>query len=37
MFLEDIPDCLGGDWVGDDGVYVFGDLDSICSLASGDL
>ena len=37
MLLEHISDCLGGDWVGDDGINVPGNLDSIGSLASGDL
>ena len=37
MFLQGISDCLGGDWVGDDGVNVPGNLDSIYSLPSGDL
>ena len=35
--LENIPDCLWGNWIGDDGVNVFGGQDSIGSLASGDL
>ena len=37
MLLEHISDCLWADWVGDDGVNVFGDLNSIGSLSSGDL
>ena len=37
MSLQNIPDCLCRDWVWDDGVYVPGDLDSIGSLASGDM
>ena len=37
MLLEYISDCLWADWAGDDGVNVFGDLNSIGSLPSGDL
>jgi hypothetical protein len=37
VFLQNISDCLGGDLVGDNGVDVFGGLDSIGSFASGDL
>ena len=37
MSLEDIPDCLWGDWTGNEGVDVFHSLDSIGGLSSGDL
>ena len=37
MLLEHISDCLCADCMGGDGVEVSGDLDSIGSLASGDL
>ena len=37
VFLEDSSDCLGGDWIGDDGIDVFGGLNSIGGLASSDL
>ncbi len=37
MLLEHISDCLWADWMGDDGVNVSGNLDSIGSLSSGDL
>jgi hypothetical protein len=37
MFPQYIPDCLSGDWTGDDSVNVSGSLSGICSLASDDL
>lgn len=37
MSFEDSSDCLCRDWVGDDGIDVVGSLDSIVSLACGDL
>ena len=37
MLLEHISDCLWADWMGNDGVNVSGDLDSIGSLSSDDL
>jgi hypothetical protein len=37
VLLEHIPNCLGCDRVGDDGVDEIGGLNSIVSLPSGDL
>lgn len=37
MLLEDISDCLWADGMGDDGVNVCGDLNSIGSFPSDDL
>ena len=34
---KDSSDCLRGDWTGDDGIDVFGGLNSIRSLSSGNL
>ena len=34
VLLEHISDCLWADWMGNDGVNVSGDLDSIGSLSS---
>ena len=37
MFLENSSNCVGGDWVGDNGMNVVGGLNSIGSLAGSDL